>query len=155
MDHLEKNSSSWRGRSQSAFECPLYLQWLSISIGKKGLLNLHAHVELALSRWKQCITGNELLATRLMNDDVRAAEHTLGSSATGHYLRYDGDQMATQLAYDTTQPLVSKGTGHEKDDNVTICSWRFDKIRWRLNMLGLLSLSRKHITTQGENLACF
>jgi len=58
-----------------------------------------------------------------MNDDVRAADHTLGSSDTGHYLRYDGDdQMAMLLAYDTTQPFVSNGTGHEEDDKVTKCS---------------------------------
>jgi len=57
-----------------------------------------------------------------MNDDVRAAEHTLGSSDTGHYLRYDGDQMATLLAYDTTQPFVSYGTGHTAGDKVTVCS---------------------------------
>jgi len=58
----------------------------------------------------------------LMNDDVRAADHTLGSSDTGHYLRYDGDQMATLLAYDTTQPFISNGTGHNEDDKVAICS---------------------------------
>jgi len=81
---------------------------------------------------------------------------TWESSDTEHYLRYDGDdQMATLLAYDTTQPFVSNGTGHEEDDKVTICSWRFDKIRWRLSMLGRLSVSRKHTATQGENVAYF
>ena len=57
-----------------------------------------------------------------MNDVLRAADHTLRSSDSGHYLRYDCDHMATLLDYDTTQPFVSNGTGHEKDDKVTICS---------------------------------
>jgi hypothetical protein len=56
--------SAWP--NESAFECPLYLLWPSVPIIKKGMLNLQAHVELALSRCRQFITDNESLATRLM-----------------------------------------------------------------------------------------
>ena len=157
IDHLEKNSSSRRGRSESTFECPLHLQWSSISIGKKGLLNLQAHVGLALSRWKQFITGNELLlATGLMNDDVRAAEHNLGSS-NWHWTLFkiwwwsDGD--ATSLRYGSTLCFKRDWAHCRRQGNDMFM--RFDKIRWRLNMLRRLSLSHKHITTQGENLTCF
>jgi hypothetical protein len=58
-----------------------------------------------------------------MNDDVRAAEYTLGSSETGHNLRYYGDQMATLLAYDTAQSFVSNGTWHTEYDDMFMTVW--------------------------------
>jgi redox-sensitive bicupin YhaK (pirin superfamily) len=43
----------------------------------------------------------------------------LGNTHTLHYLRYDGNKMAIRLVYDTTQPFVSNGTSHTKDETIT------------------------------------
>jgi len=68
------------------------------------------------------------------------------SSRTGHYLRYDGDNMSIRLAYDINLSFVSNGTCHS-ENRITICSRRADTIRWRLSMLCFLSLILNDIAT--------
>jgi hypothetical protein len=75
------------------------------------------------------------------------------NSHVGHHARYDGDKMPIRLAYDTTLPCVSRVTAHTTDDRITICSRQHDTTgRRRLGMLCRLSLSRKHIATDGGDL---
>ena len=74
------------------------------------------------------------------------------NSHFGHHARYDDDKMPIRLAYDTTVPCVSRVTSHTTDDRITICSRRHDTTGQRLGMLCRLSLSRKHIATEGGDL---
>jgi hypothetical protein len=73
------------------------------------------------------------------------------NSHFGHHARYDSDKMPIRLAYDTTLPCVSRVISHTTADRITICS-RHATTRQRVGMLCRLSLSRKHIATEGGDL---
>ena len=75
-----------------------------------------------------------------------------GKSHFGHHARYDDDKISIRSAYDTTLPCVSRATSHTTGDRIKICSRRHDTTGRRLGMLYLLSLSRKHIATEGGDL---
>ena len=74
------------------------------------------------------------------------------NSHFGHHARYDGDKMLIRLAYDTILPCDSRVTSHTTGDRITICSRRHDTAGQQLGMLCRLSLSRKHIATEGGDL---
>ena len=71
------------------------------------------------------------------------------NSHFGHHARYDVEKMPIRLAYDTTLPCVSRVTSHTTDDRITICSRENDTTGQGRGILWRLSLSRKHIATEG------
>jgi hypothetical protein len=77
----------------------------------------------------------------------------ISSVSTGHYLRYDGDNVAIRLAYDTAVPFVSHWTSHTEDDTqrYVYVGRRYDTMKTE----HIAQSSSYRIATEGGSIADF